>query len=123
MLRSLLAAPMFAALLSAPSAQTCQPAPVVVLGPGMALNSTYVNDGEPPKRFAHVPSGEVRIRFGQANLDAICGVPPCGLVFEGCTHGNLVVLPDPYKVNNEQFARIARHELAHVAGWPASHGV
>jgi hypothetical protein len=96
--------------------------PVAVPQTASAPGSTYYNDGEPPKRFARVPKGAVSVRFGQASIDAVCGVPPCGYVFEGCTDGKVMALPDPFKVSDAQFARIARHELGHISGWPATHG-
>jgi hypothetical protein len=103
---------------TAPAA--CQPAPVIFAASGLPARSTYVSDGEPPKRFAKAPNGYVKVRFGQQAIDEVCGRPPCGKVFLGCTRGDLIVLPDPF--SSPDFARIARHELGHFAGWPASHG-
>jgi hypothetical protein len=97
----------------------CKPAPVVVQGPGMAPNSTFTNDGEPPVRFSYAPKQTMKVALGQENIDRICGVPPCGLRFEGCTRGDVVALPDPWDAS---FGRIARHEFAHINGWPATHG-
>lgn len=99
----------------------CAPAPNVKPMAGLAPNSTYVSDDEPPKRFRSVPRRTVRVAFGRAAINKYCGRPPCGLEFLGCTtDSGLVVLPDPFAA--QDFAKITRHELAHVAGWPASHG-
>lgn len=106
----------------APAPSQCQPAPIVVPSPSLAPNSTYVSDGEPPERFGGVPSKPVTVEFGQASIDMLCGIPPCGMVFLGCTRGNTMALPDPFTVSSEQFAKIVRHELAHINGWPATHG-
>lgn len=103
-----------------PPEQQCQPAPVIMASQHLAARSTFVSDGEPPKRFAHVPAGYVKVAFGQAAIDKYCGRPPCGTVFLGCNRGDLIILPDPY--TSPDFARIARHELSHWAGWPATHG-
>jgi hypothetical protein len=125
MLRSVLTALLAPAIVSAaPAAQPvqCEPAPPVLQTPGMAANSTYVSDSEPPQRFAHVPAAELRVRFGQGSIDAICGVPPCGKVFLGCQQGAVIVLPDPFRMSDAEFSRIVRHELGHRNGWPATHG-
>lgn len=107
---------------SAAPVKQCEPAPVVAPTPGLASNSTYTNDGEPPKRFSKVPAGFVKVRIGQAAIDEFCGRPPCGLVFKGCIRDDTIILPDPYTMDSREFARITRHEFAHFAGWPATHG-
>ena len=105
-----------------PATPTCEPLPVVVQKPGMAANSTLASTDNPPKRFAHPPVGTMKVAFGEDAIANFCGQPPCGMKFYGCIRGDVVVLPDPFTVSNEQFGRIARHELAHVAGWPETHG-
>jgi hypothetical protein len=124
MLRSALYAVAAVPLISAapPPAPTCEPAPVVIQTPTTAANSTYTSDGEPPKRFAMPPDKPVKVAFGGAAIDETCGRPPCNMIFEGCVRGGIVVLPDPFTTDSATFARIVRHELAHVRGWPASHG-
>jgi hypothetical protein len=106
----------------APASEQCQPVQVVIQTPSMPPNSTYDSHSEPPKRFGYTKNSVMRVAFGQANIDAICGKPPCERIFLGCTRGDVVVLPDPFTTSDEQFARITRHELAHANGWPASHG-
>ena len=98
--------------------QQCS-APVPVPSNVTTPNSNYYNDGEPPKRFAHAPGGEYRVTFGQDAIDKLCGRPPCGMVFEGCVHGDQMALPDPF---SPDFARITRHEAGHLNGWSATHG-
>jgi hypothetical protein len=123
MIRSALA--LFAAVMvAAPSAPIiqCKPVPVVKQTPKIAPNSTYVSSTEPPRRFARPPKGYVKTVFGRQNIDEFCGRPPCGNVFLGCTRGDLLVLPDPFTTSDEEFARVARHELGHFNGWPATHG-
>lgn len=123
MMRNLIALVSLATVSASPVTRPqCQPAPVVVQTSRIAPNSTYVDDGEPPARFSHVPSRPLLVGFGQKSIDELCGVPPCGLVFEGCTDGDRMALPNPFTTDSATFARIARHELAHHAGWPATHG-
>jgi hypothetical protein len=122
-MRSLIALAALATVSASPPPQPiCQPAPVVIQTPQMPANSTYVSDGEPPLRFSHAPDHPLIIGFGQENIDALCGRPPCGKKFLGCTRGDQMALPDPFTTDSMTFGRIVRHELAHVNGWPASHG-
>jgi hypothetical protein len=107
---------------SPPPPHQCSPPQIVVPSPNLAPGSTYTNDGEPPQRFAHAPKTALKIMFGQEALDSICGRPPCGFYFEGCQSGDTLVLLDPFKTDDATFARIVRHELAHVNHWPATHG-
>lgn len=123
MLRSLVLAAMVLPLRDAPPPPPqCEPPQIVAPAPNLPANSTYTSDAEPPKRFRVAPRGFIKMRFGQAEIDDLCGRPPCGFVFEGCQRGDEIALPDPFSVPDEQFARIARHELAHHSGWPRSHG-
>ena len=100
---------------------TCsKPIPVP---PGVTTpNSTYYSDSEPPARFAHVPAVTLRIRFGARAIERLCGKPPCDMEFLGCTDGENMALPNPYTTDSAQFAKIVRHELGHVNGWPETHG-
>jgi hypothetical protein len=106
-----------------PPAQHC-PKPIAVPQAVATANpsSTLYTDVEPPARFAHVPRKQLRISFGKEAIDAMCGRPPCGMIFEGCTDGEVMALPDPFTTDPQTFARIVRHELGHVAGWPGTHG-
>lgn len=104
-----------------PSAPQCS-APVAVPSTVTTPHATYYNDGEPPARFAHAPTGTLKVRFGQAAIDELCGRPPCGLRFLGCVHGDEVALLDPFTISSEDFAKLVRHELAHLSGWPDTHG-
>lgn len=101
---------------------SCEPVRFVAPTPTMAPNSTYVSDSEPPARFSGPPTHGVEVYFGQANIDAICGQPPCGKHFLGCTSGNKMALMDPFTADGEQFMRILRHEIGHENGWPDTHG-
>ena len=105
-----------------PTAAQCSAPIPVAPSPNLAPNSTFYSDGEPPARFAHVPNVKLQVRFGQAAIDELCGRPPCGMRFLGCSRGPQMALPDPYSMDSAQFAKIVRHELGHVNGWPATHG-
>lgn len=98
----------------------CEPPLKVEPAPNLAEGSTYYDNGEPPKRFLVMPEGFVKVAFGREAIDKYCGVPPCGMRFLGCIRGDLMVLPDP---SDPDFAKIARHEIGHFNGWPATHGV
>lgn len=100
-------------------AEQCS-APVAVPKTVTTPNATYYSDGEPPARFSHPPATPLKIVFGRDQIDALCGRPPCGKVFLGCQRGDMLALPDPFK--DPEFAKITRHELAHVNGWPETHG-
>lgn len=106
---------------SAPAAppRQCEPARDIVQTPDLAPNSTLFNDGEPPARFLTAPKGHVQVMFGQESIDRICGVPPCDKIFLGCVRGSVIVLPDP---SHKDLAKIIRHEIAHLNGWPRTHG-
>lgn len=106
----------------APVEQCSKPIPVPAPVLAAVPNSTYYTDVEPPKRFAHVPKGQLRVTFGNAGIDDLCGRPPCGMIYEGCTDGNRMALPDPFKMSDKDFGRIVRHEIGHKNGWAASHG-
>lgn len=104
-----------------PKTPQCSP-PVAVPKSVTTPNATYYNDGEPPARFAHAPTGTLKVQFGQAAIDRVCGPPPCGMRFLGCARGDDVVLLDPFTMQGDDFAKLVRHELAHLSGWPATHG-
>lgn len=87
---------------SAAPVKQCEPAPVVAPTPGLASNSTYTNDGEPPKRFSGPPTRTMQIRFGQAYIDQLCGRPPCGYVFKGCARGDQMAVPDPFATDSRR---------------------
>ena len=112
--------PLMSAAAQAP--ERCQ-APLVVPKTVTVPSSTYYNDGEPPKRFAHAPKVALKVTFGDEAIAELCGRPACGYVFEGCTDGDRMALPDPFKTTPETFARIVRHEIGHQNGWPATHGL
>lgn len=107
---------------AAPVPKTCEPVRFVKMAPGLPANSSYVNDGEPPARYRSPPKGQFKVTFGQAGIDEFCGRPPCGMRFLGCARGDRIALGDPFTTDGAEFARIARHELAHLNGWPSTHG-
>lgn len=104
----------------APSS-TCEPV-VAVPKTVTAPNSTYYADGLPPKRFSHSPAQKLTFMFGQDAINSFCGKPACGYFFEGCTDGKTIALPDPFTTDPQTFSRLLRHELAHINGWPDTHG-
>lgn len=91
---------------------------------GVAPNSSYVSEAAPPLRFR----GDARtiIQFAPPDeVDRLCsgGRPVCGFRFSACRRGNQLIMPNPCgPAMAEPFAKLLCHELAHVNGWPATHG-
>jgi hypothetical protein len=106
---------------SAKSDAACEPPRALPPSPNLAPNSTYTSDSEPPRKYRGAPSKVIRIQFGQDAIDELCG-RPCGGHFEGCVRGDQLAILDPFKISDEAFGRLMRHELAHENGWPETHG-
>lgn len=92
----------------------------------MAPNSTLWSDGIPPERF-HRQVAVARVIFVPKNrIAATCHVQaPAGLGVVACSRPekNLIIMPDPCPAaDTDYYARIACHELGHLAGWPTTHG-
>lgn len=104
--------------------RVCQPLPVVKVVPGLAANSSYATSvtTEPPVRFRGNPRVPLIFYFGREHIDRLCGVPPCHYVFRGCVRGRKVVLLNPFETSDADVARFLRHEIAHINGWPPTHG-
>jgi hypothetical protein len=124
MLRSLLAAALALAPIQAvpqTPVATCS-APVPVPPTAIAPNSTYYSDGMPPERFR--ANNQVMVRFGsQADIEGICGKAPCGKIMLACQPPRQMILPNPCRYGpSDQYAKLVCHELAHLNGWPATHG-
>jgi hypothetical protein len=97
------------------------PEPQFVRKPDLAALTAYpktmVFDGMPPTRF-RAPR-KMKVETGSV---AKCGTPAKGFVFEGCTDGVVVHVPNPCDFPNESFAVLLCHEQGHLQGWPADHG-
>lgn len=94
--------------------------PVAVVAP----NSTYYSNGSPPERFR--TGVKFVVVFGTADeVHATCAAAalpvPCGSRYGGCVIGSTVHVPNPCERTGD-YADLLCHELAHVNGWPASHG-
>lgn len=86
----------------------------------MPAGSTLYFDGMPPERY----QGNARVMIHTVDdLNTVCGVPPPGKFWQGCTRGITVYMPNPCPVGRSQeYARILCHEFGHIRGWPATHG-
>lgn len=85
----------------------------------LLLLPTLYSDGMPPKRF----QGNVRVVIATVdNLNDVCGQPPPGKFWFGCTRGVTVFMPNPCPYGQQEYARILCHEFGHIQGWPATHG-
>lgn len=78
---------------------------------------TDIFAGMPPPRL--MGNRAMTVSFGTLSH---CGKPPPGKRFVGCVRGPLVHMGNPCEFGHEQFARIMCHEMAHVNGWPRTHG-
>ena len=79
--------------------------------------------GMPPQRF----KGEAIVPVGFLYIDAlgeVCGKAELPLTRLGCANRKVVAIIHPCApiFKGEIFARLMCHEIAHVHGWPASHG-
>jgi len=85
----------------------------------LPLNSTLYFDGMPPKRY----QGNVRVLIATVdNLNGVCGQPPPGKFWYGCTRGITVFVNNPCLSGSQEYARILCHEFGHINQWPATHG-
>lgn len=91
-------------------------------GPG----STYVSDARAPARYRRNVRATLAT-VSPSDVDRLCrppGQPPvCGYRIEACTStAGVITLPNPAAFPRDPYARLLAHELAHVQGWPATHG-
>lgn len=78
---------------------------------------TEIYAGEPPVRY--MGNRAATVSFGTISH---CGEPPKDHHFVGCVRPPLVHMPNPCDYRDEDYARWMCHEMAHVNGWPATHG-
>ena len=108
------------------SPQCRNPGPDPVIPKTAPPNSTYLTDVAPPLRY-RAPVSAVNIDFmSKAEADRVCagGVRVCGRIFYACASGRHLNMPNPcdYPMTDD-YAKLLCHELAHINGWPASHGL
>lgn len=85
-----------------------------------------INNGMPPERFRGNTAAVVFFT-DRAGIDQMCGVAPepyriiaCAGKIDGAP---VIVMPHPCPHGDlEYFARVMCHEVAHVNGWPSTHG-
>lgn len=102
----------------------CNPPQSPPVGVNVAPNSTWQSAGWPPQRFQRNNAVRVTFTSGVA-VTNICagGVPPCGYVVLACQRASGLILPNPCTYSHsDEYARLVCHELAHLNGWPATHG-
>ena len=92
----------------------------------MAASSALFTDARPPERFQSPTRFVMEVR-NQAAIDSIChplfGVPPAGMKTDACAVEGRVIAPNPCDfAATERYARMLCHEMAHVNGWPPTHG-
>lgn len=83
-----------------------------------------VNSGYPPTRF--MADASVQASFlSQEGIEEACGKPATGKIL-ACVRRDVfgkphMFLPNPNRVTDEEFRRLASHELGHVRGWSRMH--
>lgn len=80
------------------------------------------DDDWPPARFHGAGTAKVVFATSQAEIDDLCGTTP-ETTTNGCSNRKRIVLRDPCVYpSDDEFARLACHELAHhFGGWPEDH--
>ncbi|MGX7895451.1 hypothetical protein [Tsuneonella sp. HG222] len=96
----------------------CAPSAPVETGPG-----TPHFAGMPPERFMRE---DVAVVLFVKDVGKFCGTAPEGLTLIACVREvsdrKIIFMPHPALYGeNDFYARIMAHELAHVAGWTANH--
>lgn len=92
----------------------------------LAPNSSLFSDARPPARYQ--AEATVTLKFAeQDQIDAAChpryGVPPAGMKTDACATGRTIIAPNPCEYDEtDRYAHLLCHEMAHVNGWPATHG-
>jgi len=111
----------------AQTAQCVPPQPMAVT-PGMPPNATYLSDGRAPERFRADRTITIQFESPEA-VNRICsnGRPICGYQFMACfipgPLGRRIIMPNPNSYpDDDPYAHLLAHELAHVNGWPGWHG-
>lgn len=80
--------------------------------------------GWPPQRFRGDRTATV-VFIDQAGVDAACGKARSGKIKIACAHllEDRITMPNPCTFPaDDDYARIACHELSHLSGWPGYHG-
>lgn len=78
------------------------------------------SDASPPMQFRGDAS--VGVSFvGDVDSATACGNAGHDHHFVACTRNGVMVLPNPCSFDDEYFAHLACHELAHRNGWAADH--
>lgn len=92
----------------------------------LAPNSSLYDDSTPPPRF-HGDKRVVVEFTDQRGIDIGChprfGPPPAGMKTNGCATGKKIIVPNPCDyAKRDGYAQLLCHELAHMNGWPSTHG-
>lgn len=103
-----------------------EPIPTIALAALAALGANLFTDARPPERFQSDAAFTVEVR-DQKGINRVChplfGVPPAGMKTDACSTEGRVIMPNPCDfAETERYARMLCHEMAHVNGWPPTHG-
>jgi hypothetical protein len=94
--------------------------------PLASATNPKINNGMPPERFRG-DVATVVIFTDRAGIGRLCGIaqPPYTIIAcAGRIDGTpVIVMPNPCPLgDSEIYAKVMCHEMAHINGWPATHG-
>lgn len=92
----------------------------ILLAANAPCPTSIIYDGPPPARFAHPGTNLREVSFGA--VEASCGDWGPNVIVYACTRTSGVYMPNPCDFQQERFAMLMCHELAHQDGWPRTHG-
>lgn len=100
--------------------------PTVALAALAAVGANLFTDARPPERYQNPAKFTVEVH-DQRGIERICqplfGTPPAGMKTDACSTDGRVIMPNPCTFSaTDQYARMLCHEMAHVNGWPPTHG-
>jgi hypothetical protein len=101
----------------------------LALAAQLAANSTLYSDAIPPVRF----QGDVNVQLEFVHPSTVLNRcrDELGVTFPlrtgdtllACSRGGAIAIPNPcLYADGDGYARLLCHEIAHVNGWPGTHG-
>ncbi len=111
--------PLRSLALMAIAAFAANPAPTAPATPVDPYPVTKTFAGMPPPKF-HQDTAAILIFT--SDVSSYCGKAPKGYVTLACAQGPQIAMPNPCQFPDDPYAALLCHEMAHVNGWPGTHG-